>query len=106
MNRLVLLMLFLIQGQEKVMPTRLFLAHGIKGFLWVYNGHGGRKAAEFVVENLHDDIFKMLENCTEKLGKEEAVKAGYLKIDQEFLKQIKGVWVREGRNRGNVRSGS
>ncbi|GFY90050.1 protein phosphatase 2C family protein [Actinidia rufa] len=56
------------------------------GFFGVYDGHGGRKAAEFVVENLHDNIFKVLKNCTEKSGKEEAVKAGYLKTNQEFFK--------------------
>ncbi|KAF5940058.1 hypothetical protein HYC85_021225 [Camellia sinensis] len=75
-------------------PTRLLLSlmelryiiHSY-GFFGVYDGHGGRKAADFVAENLHENIFKMLENCTGNAAKEEAVKAGYLKTDQEFLKQ-------------------
>ncbi|XP_054821334.1 probable protein phosphatase 2C 14 [Prosopis cineraria] len=58
-----------------------------KGFFGVYDGHGGRKAAEFVVENLHANILKMVENCLESRAKEEAVKAGYLKTDEEFLKK-------------------
>lgn len=43
-------------------------------------------AAEFVAENLHTNIFEMMKNCTG--DKEEAVKAGYLKTDAEFLKQV------------------
>ncbi|KAK9934595.1 hypothetical protein M0R45_021732 [Rubus argutus] len=55
-----------------------------KGFFGVYDGHGGSKAAEFAAENLHNNILEMMETCTET---EEAFKAGYLKTDQEFLKQ-------------------
>lgn len=43
-------------------------------------------AAEFVAENLHTNIFEMMKNCTG--DKEGAVKAGYLKTDEEFLKQV------------------
>lgn len=43
-------------------------------------------AAEFVAENLHTNIFEMLKICTG--DKEEAVKAGYLKTDEEFLKEV------------------
>ncbi|KAF3431185.1 hypothetical protein FNV43_RR25915 [Rhamnella rubrinervis] len=50
----------------------------------VYDGHGGKKAAEFVAENLHSNILEMMESYS---AKEEAVRAGYLKTDQEFLKQ-------------------
>ncbi|XAR48115.1 Phosphoprotein phosphatase [Bertholletia excelsa] len=60
---------------------------GIKGFFGVYDGHGGRKAVEFVADNLHANIFQMLENCEDNSGREEAVKAGYLKTDEDFLKQ-------------------
>ncbi|PSS28538.1 Protein phosphatase 2C 14 [Actinidia chinensis var. chinensis] len=78
---------FSVKGKKKFMEDThkiVSRSHGIKGFFGVYDGHGGGKAAEFVAENLHDNIFKMLENCTEI---SEAVKAGYLKTDQEFLKQ-------------------
>ncbi|CAL2231204.1 unnamed protein product [Prunus armeniaca] len=55
-----------------------------KGFFGVYDGHGGKKAADFVADNLHNNILEMMEVHTEI---EEAIKAGYLKTDQEFLKQ-------------------
>lgn len=35
----------------------------------------------------------MMENCEEPMSKEEAVKAGYLKTDQEFLKQVIAIWI-------------
>ncbi|KAL6351623.1 hypothetical protein AAG906_040977 [Vitis piasezkii] len=81
-----------IRGNKKFMED----AHKIvscssgssnKGFFGVYDGHGGKMAADFVVENLHTNIFEKLENCAEDATKEEAVKAGYLKTDEEFLKQ-------------------
>ncbi|KAM6562315.1 hypothetical protein CsatB_022313 [Cannabis sativa] len=53
-------------------------------FFGVYDGHGGKKAAEFVAENLHNNVLEMMKNCDDK---EEGVKAGYLKTDQDFLKQ-------------------
>ena len=52
----------------------------------MYDGHGGKKAAEFVTENLHCNVLEMMENCTGM--KEEAVRAGYLKTDQDFLNQV------------------
>ncbi|KAM1103015.1 hypothetical protein ACFX19_011766 [Malus domestica] len=55
-----------------------------KAFFGVYDGHGGKRAADFVAENLHNNIVEMMEMHTET---EEAVKAGYLKTDQEFLEQ-------------------
>ncbi|GLT86533.1 hypothetical protein SLE2022_378300 [Rubroshorea leprosula] len=58
-----------------------------KAFFGVYDGHGGRKAVDFVAENLHNNIFELLKNCAGNEEKEEAVKAGYLKTDEEFLKQ-------------------
>ncbi|KAJ0038460.1 hypothetical protein Pint_22863 [Pistacia integerrima] len=58
-----------------------------KSFFGVYDGHGGKKAAEFVAENLHKNIFEMMKDCTGEKEKDEAVKAGYLKTDDEFLKQ-------------------
>lgn len=57
-------------------------------FFGVYDGHGGSKAAEFVAENLHLKIIEMLEGTSENHVKEEACKAGFLKTDEEFLKQV------------------
>ncbi|GMY26331.1 probable protein phosphatase 2C 14 [Fagus crenata] len=81
-----------VKGKKKFMEDThkiLPCLHGNsnKGFFGVYDGHGGKKAAEFVAENLHTNILEMMENCKEPTAKEEAVKAGYLKTDQEFLKQ-------------------
>lgn len=60
----------------------------MQGFFGVYDGHGGSRAAEFVAENLHLKIFEMLENSSDKNAKLEAIKAGYLRTDEEFLKQV------------------
>lgn len=54
----------------------------------MYDGHGGSKAAAFVADNLHLKIFEMLESISENKEKEAACKAGYLKTDEEFLKQV------------------
>lgn len=54
----------------------------------MYDGHGGSKAAEFVAENLHLNICEMLENLSEGKDKGEALREGYLKTDEEFLKQV------------------
>lgn len=62
--------------------------HDLQCFFGVYDGHGGRKAADFVAERLHKNIIDMMENCGSGSSKEEAVKGGYLKTDQEFLKQV------------------
>ncbi|XP_010556208.1 PREDICTED: probable protein phosphatase 2C 14 [Tarenaya hassleriana] len=56
-----------------------------KSFFGVYDGHGGRKAAEFVAENLHGNVLETMKNCDTKEEKEEAIKAAYLKTDQDFL---------------------
>ncbi|KAL9270675.1 putative protein phosphatase 2C 14 [Drosera capensis] len=61
-----------------------------KGFYGVYDGHGGRLAVDFVAENLHRNVMMMVENCCGDEDKIEAVKAGYLKTDEEFLKQGAG----------------
>ncbi|KAK1403254.1 Protein-serine/threonine phosphatase [Heracleum sosnowskyi] len=82
--------IFAVKGKKKTMED----AHTIvscpiakKGFFGVYDGHGGNKAAQFVAENLHGNIKEMLEKFSENGDKEEAVKQGYLKTDQDFLKQ-------------------
>ncbi|KAJ7982045.1 putative Phosphatase 2C family protein [Quillaja saponaria] len=83
---------FSVKGKKKLMED----AHKVvpclegnpkKGFFGVYDGHGGKKAADFVADNLHANIFKMMENCEESKGKVSALKNGYLKTDEEFLKQ-------------------
>ncbi|XP_071691726.1 probable protein phosphatase 2C 14 [Rutidosis leptorrhynchoides] len=58
-----------------------------KGFFGVYDGHGGSKAADFVAKNLHSNVFEMMEKCSENTSIEEAVKAAFVKTDDEFLKQ-------------------
>ncbi|KAJ8645783.1 hypothetical protein MRB53_007531 [Persea americana] len=83
---------FCKKGRKKVMEdAHKIVSHlnvGVKkGFFGVYDGHGGHKAAEFVADNLHTNIFGMLEKCGIDMGKEEAVRTGYLKTDEEFLKQ-------------------
>ncbi|KZV49243.1 putative protein phosphatase 2C 14 [Dorcoceras hygrometricum] len=80
-----------LKGKKKFMED----AHKIysskdgtkKEFFGVYDGHGGSKAAEFVADNLHFRIFEMLENASDCEAREEAIKDGYLKTDDEFLKQ-------------------
>ncbi|XP_026404313.1 probable protein phosphatase 2C 14 isoform X1 [Papaver somniferum] len=83
---------FSIKGKKKNMEDSHMIALGFngnpkKGFFGVYDGHGGRKASDFVAENLHKNIMEMMENSEGDSGKKEAIKAGYLKTDQEFLKQ-------------------
>ncbi|XP_071926019.1 probable protein phosphatase 2C 14 [Coffea arabica] len=79
-----------LKGKKKFMED----AHKIvtcsfnkKGFFGVYDGHGGSKAAEFVAEHLHSNIYEMLKNSSGNAPKEEYIKAGYLKTDEDFLKQ-------------------
>lgn len=43
-------------------------------------------AADFASENLHKNVVEVMKNCAEI---EEAVRAGYLKTDQDFLDQVK-----------------
>ncbi|KAH7857652.1 hypothetical protein Vadar_015014 [Vaccinium darrowii] len=85
---------FSVKGKKKFMEDThkicVSCSDAVKGFFGVYDGHGGRKAAEFVAENLHSNILKMLENRTGNEATEEAVRDGYLKTDQEFLKLSDG----------------
>lgn len=83
---------FSIKGKKKFMEDTHKIVSSIngnskKGFFGVYDGHGGRKAAEFVAESLHKNVIEMLDDCVGNAAKEEAVKAAYLKTDREFLKQ-------------------
>lgn len=65
-------------------------------FFGVFDGHGGRKAANFAAENLGQNIMDALANIhlsgeevvdeiKRKNSIEEAVRAGYLKTDEGFL---------------------
>ncbi|KAL3649810.1 hypothetical protein CASFOL_006213 [Castilleja foliolosa] len=84
---------FALKGKKKFMEDahKIFSSpNGDKDFFGVYDGHGGSKAVEFVTENLHLKIFEMLDNSLANKEKEEAVKEGYLKTDEEFLKQGMG----------------
>ncbi|KAL8142424.1 hypothetical protein V2J09_015456 [Rumex salicifolius] len=79
-----------VKGKKKLMEDAHKVVSCIdgnptKGFFGVYDGHGGRKAAEFVSENLHTNMLDRLVICTKKETKIEAVKAGYLKTDKDFL---------------------
>ncbi|KAJ4826955.1 hypothetical protein Tsubulata_040754 [Turnera subulata] len=81
-----------IKGKKKFMEDRHRVISSLRGncnggFFGVYDGHGGKKAAEFVAENLHTNILEMMVNCTGNVSKEEAVKAAYLKTDKDFLEQ-------------------
>ncbi|KAF3780710.1 putative protein phosphatase 2C 14 [Nymphaea thermarum] len=60
-----------------------------KGFFGVYDGHGGRNAAEYVAENLHKHVLEMAEKY-EGLSKVEAAKSAYLRTDKEFLSKVHG----------------
>ncbi|KDP26688.1 hypothetical protein JCGZ_17846 [Jatropha curcas] len=81
-----------IKGKKKFMEDAHKIVSCIngcsnQGFFGVYDGHGGKKAAEYVADNLHTNILGMMSNSAGNISKEDAVKAGYLKTDQEFLKQ-------------------
>ncbi|KAK2636589.1 hypothetical protein Ddye_031381 [Dipteronia dyeriana] len=81
-----------LKGKKKFMEdthkiVSCLQANSNKSFFGVYDGHGGKMAAEFVAENLHTNVFEMMKNCKGEKEKEAAVKAGYMKTDQEFLKQ-------------------
>ncbi|KAG6396469.1 hypothetical protein SASPL_142619 [Salvia splendens] len=78
-----------LKGKKKFMEDsyKVFASANGDKFFGVYDGYGGSKAAAFVAENLHLKIFEMLESISENKEKKAACKAGYLKTDEEFLKQ-------------------
>ncbi|KAF8086118.1 hypothetical protein N665_0634s0004 [Sinapis alba] len=63
-----------------------------KAFFGVYDGHGGSKAAEFAAKNLGNNIEAAVATA-ERSGDgggyaiERAIREGYLKTDEEFLKE-------------------
>lgn len=61
----------------------------MQAFFGVFDGHGGRKAANFAAENLVHKITEAIDNSPEGKGSvEAAVRAGYLATDAEFLSQV------------------
>ncbi|XP_072960771.1 probable protein phosphatase 2C 32 [Typha angustifolia] len=63
-----------------------------KAFFGIFDGHGGKRAAEFASENMGELIAEELDKEGRESSSEiaEAVKAGYLKTDKEFLKEKVG----------------
>uniref|UniRef100_A0A5B7BWQ8 PPM-type phosphatase domain-containing protein n=1 Tax=Davidia involucrata TaxID=16924 RepID=A0A5B7BWQ8_DAVIN len=58
-----------------------------QAFFAVIDGHGGRAAADYVAENLGNNIVKALENSQEDDQLESAIRRGYLLTDEDFLSQ-------------------
>ncbi|GLT78929.1 hypothetical protein SLA2020_504470 [Shorea laevis] len=79
------------RGRRGLMEDRYLVAVDHDGdskqaFFGVFDGHGGPKAAEFVVKNLEKNITKKVSNkCREEI--EVAIRDAYLTTDMEFLKQ-------------------
>lgn len=81
------------KGRKEIMEDTHNVTTNIFGddkqaFFGVYDGHGGRRAADFVAEKLGQKIVDlMLMSGKEDCEIEQAVKAGYLETDREFLEQ-------------------
>lgn len=59
-----------------------------QAFFGVFDGHGGRKAADFAAEHLVNKINDAIDSSKEGEGSiEAAVRSGYLATDAEFLQQ-------------------
>ncbi|BBN14420.1 protein phosphatase 1L [Marchantia polymorpha subsp. ruderalis] len=59
-----------------------------QAFFGVFDGHGGRKAADFAAENLVHNIVDAMESSDKEEGyMEAAVRAAYLTTDADFLKK-------------------
>ncbi|GLJ08226.1 hypothetical protein SUGI_0084460 [Cryptomeria japonica] len=59
-----------------------------QAFFGVYDGHGGRKAADFVAEKLGQKIVDLMIMSGGQDGKlEKTIKDGYLATDNDFLEQ-------------------
>ncbi|WOL08503.1 hypothetical protein Cni_G17256 [Canna indica] len=57
-------------------------------FFGIFDGHGGKRAAEFASKNMGEFIVEEVSTSGADFGNiEEAVKIGYLKTDAEFLKE-------------------
>ncbi|CAM6129818.1 unnamed protein product [Calypogeia fissa] len=76
----------ILEDTHKAVPD----LHGDPGqaFFGVFDGHGGRKAADFAAEHLVHKITEAIESSQEGEGSiEAAVRSGYLAADAEFLEQ-------------------
>ncbi|KAL3339363.1 hypothetical protein AABB24_028137 [Solanum stoloniferum] len=71
-----------MEDTHKIIST----SHHKRSFFGIYDGHGGRMAAQFVADNLHSYIFEMLDNGS-TMTREKAIEAAYIKTDHQFLKQ-------------------
>lgn len=53
------------------------------------DGHGGQAAADYVAENLGNNILREVGTLGKERGSlEEAIRKGYLVTDKEFLSQV------------------
>ncbi|XP_065016927.1 probable protein phosphatase 2C 32 [Musa acuminata AAA Group] len=57
-------------------------------FFGIFDGHGGKRAAEFASENMGKFIIEQVSTTSgaDSSAMEEAVRIGYMKTDKEFLK--------------------
>lgn len=62
-----------------------------QAFFAVVDGHGGRDAADYVVENLGKNIINALEKFAgdEENTIESAIRRGHKRTDEEFLSQVR-----------------
>lgn len=60
-----------------------------QAFFGVFDGHGGKMAAQFAAENLGRHIDMAIQSQTgEEESLEDAMQAGYLATDSEFLAKV------------------
>jgi len=53
------------------------------GYFAVYDGHGGPRCAEYLIQNLHSNIFNS--HAFSKGKYEEAMRDGFVQSDKEWL---------------------
>ncbi|KAE8658749.1 putative protein phosphatase 2C 25 [Hibiscus syriacus] len=80
------------RGRKEAMEDRFAASVKLLGdpkqsFFGVFDGHGGVKAAEFAAQKLGKNILDEVVRRRDETNVKEAVKAGYLKTDAEFLKE-------------------
>ncbi|KAE8656868.1 putative protein phosphatase 2C 25 [Hibiscus syriacus] len=80
------------RGRREAMEDRFAASVKLQGdskqaFFGVFDGHGGVKAAEFAAQMLGKNILDEVVRRRDETNEREAVKAGYLRTDTEFLKE-------------------
>ncbi|KAK8551007.1 hypothetical protein V6N13_119502 [Hibiscus sabdariffa] len=80
------------RGRRDAMEDRFAASVKLQGdskqaFFGVFDGHGGVKAAEYAAQKLEKNILDEVVRRRDETKVKEAVKAGYLKTDAEFLKE-------------------